>query len=136
MSRQKGAYKRAKAAKVEAVGASAQGGKARVAGEGRGGGTGGTNVVEEISDVVVANEVERCEGPELIGKHGIHNAANNGTTVFISKLIRLVPQCRHEVLKVAVVSTAATKTLIRPPACAFTLPVEVGETDIHDRHDA
>ncbi|GIX62505.1 dUTP diphosphatase [Babesia caballi] len=61
-SRQKGAHKGAKAAEVEAVSSTGQGGEARVAEEGRAGRAGRFYDVEEISDVVVTNEVERGEG--------------------------------------------------------------------------
>ncbi|GIX66090.1 YbfB/YjiJ family MFS transporter [Babesia caballi] len=58
MSRKKGAHKSAKAAEVEAVGATGQGGEAGIACEGRCGGVGRLDVVEEISDVVVTKGVE------------------------------------------------------------------------------
>ncbi|GIX61584.1 hydroxymethylglutaryl-CoA lyase [Babesia caballi] len=58
MSRQKGAHKSADAAEVKAVGATGQSSGARVACEGGGTGAGGLDVIEEISDVIVAKGVE------------------------------------------------------------------------------
>ncbi|GIX62832.1 uncharacterized protein BcabD6B2_22670 [Babesia caballi] len=123
MSRQKGAHNSAKAAEVEAVGATGQCPEARVAGEGGSGGAGGLYSVEEISDVVVTKEVEGGERVRALSG-------------FIIKIF-LVTQRLHVLLKAALATAAAAiKTLLSPPAYAFTLPVEVGETDIHDRHDA
>ncbi|GIX64817.1 armadillo-like helical protein [Babesia caballi] len=61
-SRQKGAHESAKATEVEAIGATGQGGCARVAEEGGFRGAGGLDVVEEISDVIVTKEVQGGEG--------------------------------------------------------------------------
>ncbi|GIX65078.1 FecR family protein [Babesia caballi] len=101
----------AKAAEVEAVGATGKGRYARVTGEGGGGGAGGLYSVEEISDVVVTNY-----GPTTRGLIKVVVSVPKGLRIFCDVFDLLKP-------------------LRSPPALAFTLPVEVGEADIHDRHD-
>ncbi|GIX66407.1 uncharacterized protein BcabD6B2_58430 [Babesia caballi] len=113
-SHQKGVEKCAKAAEVETVGPTGKGGCARVAGEGGHGGAGFL---------------------ELVGKRRSQLSCNGSTSRGLIKIIS-VPKGRHVLLKAALVAAAAAiKLLLSPPVRAFTLPVEVSEADIHDRHD-
>ncbi|GIX65457.1 succinate-semialdehyde dehydrogenase [Babesia caballi] len=102
MSRQEGANKSAKAAEVEAVAATGQCGEPRVAKEGRGGRDGGIYSVEEISDEVVANEVERGR-LELTGKCRLQLTSNLLTANRFVELNTVEAHLGQELLKGAII---------------------------------
>ncbi|GIX62771.1 AT-hook motif nuclear-localized protein 28 [Babesia caballi] len=76
---------------------------------------------------------------ELFGKCRLQLSCNVSTILTTIKIFLSVPKGHHVLLKGALVAAAAAaviKVILSPPALAFTLPVEVGDADIHDRHDA
>ncbi|GIX64680.1 uncharacterized protein BcabD6B2_41150 [Babesia caballi] len=119
MSRQKGAHNSAKAAEVEAVGATGHGSGARVAGEGGSDGAGGLDVVYGVSYVVVTNAIEVGEGV-LIIKILI---VPQGLNVFFETLVigELLPRPRY---------VGRSRTRIRR-----TPPVEVRQSNVKERQD-
>ncbi|GIX65006.1 transposase [Babesia caballi] len=130
MSRQKSTHEIAKAAEVEAVGATAQGSESRVAGEGGSGGAGGL-------DVNVRSKTEGLEGWIVPGgavgrgelgkvfERIIGNVCTGHITVELS-LAKAI--CSHKLIK-GVAMTTATKTLLRPLRIAFKVELSQSLVD-------
>ncbi|GIX61605.1 uncharacterized protein BcabD6B2_10400 [Babesia caballi] len=69
-----------------------------------------------------------------LGKRMHQLSCNGSTSRGLIKIVFSVPKGLHVFFQAALVAAAVSKLLRIPPVRAFTLPVEVGETDIHDRH--
>ncbi|GIX65371.1 3-hydroxyphenylacetate 6-hydroxylase [Babesia caballi] len=128
MSRQKAAHKSAKAAEVEAVGATCQGGCPRVPGERGRGGAGGPDwrgggvqpcilfklSTEGIEGRICADSLIGFRELSEVFERSVGNFVTGHTSVELSRLIAVVI---HELLKSFV--TTSTKTLLRPPVLAL-----------------
>ncbi|GIX65460.1 acetyl-CoA carboxylase, carboxyltransferase component [Babesia caballi] len=114
MSRQKGAHESVKAADVEAVGATGQGGEPRVPGEGGGDGAGGLY--------------------RLLLKRILHDFGDFLTRALTIVKILIIKANGSHVL--AEGGGTAANVQLGPPTCTFAPPVKVSQTVEQNRRDA